>query len=242
MMVSTATEPIVEASSSDQAATIDAIIRSRRSIRRFLDKPVSLDTVRDILSVARHAPSGGNSQPWRCYVVTGQARDRLVHAAVAAYQSAPQELPSEYPFYPSPLPEPQRSRHQRFRQALSDSQGIDRSDKIARARELDRQFMFFDAPVGMIFTIDRRLYQSSFVCYGGFLQTIMLATRARGLDTCPQQIWSRMHHVVRSMIDIPDGEMVVAGMSLGWADMSAPENRFTLERAALEEFVTIIDQ
>jgi nitroreductase len=233
---------MVEATSSNDASIIDTIIRSRRSIRRFLNKPVSQDTVRDILSVARHAPSGGNIQPWRCYVVTGHARERLVEAAVAAYRAATEELPPEYPFYPNPLPESHRNRHLRFRQALSDSQGIDRSDKIARAREFDRQFMFFNAPIGMIFTMDRRLYQASFVCYGGFLQTIMLAAKARGLDTCPQQMWSRMHHVVRRVIDIPDGEMVIAGMSLGWADMSAPENRFTLERADLEEFVTLVDE
>lgn len=225
----------------DGASAVDAAILTRRSIRAFLDRPVPLAMVEDILSVARWAPSSSNMQPWRCYVVIGETRRRLTEAAVNAFQTATTELKPEYAFFPDPVPEPHHDRRIYFRSALSAALGIDRSDKVGRTREEDRQFMFFGAPVGIIFTIDRRLERSNFLCYGAFLQSIMLAARARGLDTCLQQMWSRMHHVIRRHLPIPDGEMVVAGMSLGWGDRDAAENRFARKPAETAEFVTILD-
>jgi nitrobenzene nitroreductase len=107
-------------------------------------------------------------------------------------------------------------------------------------RDVERQFLFFDAPVGIIFTMDRRLEWASFICYGCFLQNIMLAAKGRDLDTCPQQIWSLQHPVLRAELQIPEGEMVIAGMSLGYADNSMPENRMALHKLEVEEFTTFI--
>jgi nitrobenzene nitroreductase len=125
---------------------------------------------------------------------------------------------------------------------LGDAQGVHRSDIVGRRRDVERQFRFFDAPVGLIFTMDRRLEWASFICYGCFLQNIMLAARARGLDTCPQQIWSLQSAVLREGLAIPDEEMIVAGMSLGYADNSFPENNMELRKLELDEFVSFVDR
>ncbi|WP_439687573.1 Nitroreductase [Cupriavidus oxalaticus] len=224
----------------DVAGVVDALIRGRQTKRGFLDRAVPLDTVREILSVARYAPSSSNTQPWRCHIVVGDARERLVDAAVDAYRADPENLEPEYPFFPRPLHEPYSARFNTFRGQLGDAQGVPRNDKAGRRRDVERQFRFFDAPVGLIFTMDRRLERASFICYGCFLQNIMLAARARGLDTCPQQIWSLQYAVLREHLAIPDSELVVAGMSLGYADDSLPENRMQLRKLELEEFVSVV--
>lgn len=219
----------------------EEVIRGRQSKRGFLDRPVSIETVRRILSVAKYAPSSSNTQPWRCYVLTGTARAKITDAAVNAYRAGPENLAPEYPFFPKELPAPYSSRFNTFRGTLGDAQGVHRSDIVGRRRDVERQFRFFDAPVGLIFTMDRRLEWASFVCYGCFLQNIMLAARAEGLDTCPQQIWSLQSAVLRPGLGIPDGEMVLAGMSLGYADNSIPENNMVLPKLELDEFVSFID-
>jgi nitroreductase len=234
--------PSIEFPPSNAAAFIDDLIRERRSKRGFLGRPVPLEMVRDILSVAKYAPSSSNTQPWRCYVLTGAARERVTRAAVAEYRAHHDTLAPEYPFFPQPLHEPYAERFTSFRGQLGDAQGVHRSDKVGRRRDVERQFLFFDAPVGFIFTMDRRLEWASFLCYGCFLQNLMLAAKARGLDTCPQQIWSLQHHVLRAELGIPPDEMVIAGMSMGWADNGLPENAMALPKLALEHFASFIHQ
>ncbi|WP_354413970.1 nitroreductase [Variovorax atrisoli] len=221
---------------------IDDLIRERRSKRGFVDRAVPLDVVKDILSVAKYAPSSSNTQPWRCYVVTGEARERVTKAAVAEFRANHDKLAPEYPFFPQPLHEPYSTRFNTFRGQLGDAQGVHRSDKVGRMRDVERQFLFFDAPVGIIFTMDRRLEWASFLCYGCFLQNVMLAAKGRGLDTCPQQIWSLQHHVLRAELGIPADEMVIAGMSMGWADNDLPENRMTLQKHEVVSFASFIEQ
>lgn len=224
----------------EAAPFIDDLIQERRSKRGFLDRPVAQDMVKDILSTAKYAPSSSNTQPWRCYVVTGEARERVTRAAVEEFRANHATLAPEYPFFPQPLHDPYSTRFNTFRGQLGDAQGVQRSDKSGRMRDVERQFLFFDAPVGIIFTMDRRLEWASFLCYGCFLQNIMLAAKGRGLDTCPQQIWSLQHHVLRAELGIPPEEMVIAGMSLGWADNSKPENCMTLQKLELEQFASFI--
>lgn len=232
----------METANMDTIQLTEALIRGRQSKRGFLDRPVPMETVREILSVAKYAPSSSNTQPWRCYVLTGEARAKIVDAAVDAYRASPETLAPEYPFFPKELPAPYSSRFNTFRGMLGDAQGVARSDIVGRRRDVERQFRFFDAPVGLIFTMDRRLEWASFLCYGCFLQNIMLAARAGGLDTCPQQIWSLQSEVLRAGLGIPEGEMVVAGMSLGYADNSIPENNMALRKLELDEFVSFMDR
>ncbi|MGH8788349.1 MAG: nitroreductase [Cupriavidus necator] len=225
----------------DAAVVVDALMRGRRTKRGFLDQAVPLDTVREILSVAKYAPSSSNTQPWRCYIVVGKGRERIVDAAVKAYRDDPENLVPEYPFFPKQLHEPYAERFNTFRGQLGDAQGVHRSDKVGRRRDVERQFRFFDAPIGIIFTMDRHLEQASFICYGCFLQNIMLAARARGLDTCPQQIWSLQFPVLREHLGIPETEMVIAGMSLGYADDSLPENNMRMHKLEFDEFVSVVE-
>jgi nitrobenzene nitroreductase len=212
----------------------------RRAKRGFLNTPVPRETVNDILNAARFAPSSSNTQPWRCYVLTGSARDRITSKAVETFRAGPEKLAPEYPFFPQPLHDPFIGRFNQFRGQLGDAVGVPRSDKYGRLKDVERQFRFFEAPVGIIFTMDRKLEWASFICYGCFLQNMMLAARARGLDTCAQQIWSLQHRLLREELGFPETDMVIAGMSLGWANNTLPENNMVNHKLAIEDFVEFV--
>ncbi|MBB3659449.1 nitrobenzene nitroreductase [Rhizobium sp. BK650] len=222
------------------ASIVDQIMMERRAKRGFLSTPVPHETVNDILNAARYAPSSSNTQPWRCYVLTGSARDRITSKAVEIFRAGPEKLAPEYPFFPQPLHDPFIGRFNQFRGQLGDAVGVPRSDKYGRLKDVERQFRFFGAPVGMIFTMDRKLEWASFICYGCFLQNLMLATKARGLDTCAQQIWSLQHQLLRSELGFPESDMVIAGMSLGWADNTLPENNMVNNKLTIEDFVEFV--
>lgn len=210
----------------------DDLVRGRRSIRRFRPDPVPEATLRQLLETAARAPSGANMQPWQVHVVTGPARDRLVEAAVAAAQAGG-ETP-EYNYYPTEWFEPYRSRRRTVGFGLYAKLGIAREDKAARARQFERNFRFFDAPVGLLVTVDRRLETGSWVDIGIFLGQLMLLARAHGLETCPQAAWGRVHDTVRSTLGFSGDQMLVCGVALGYPDWSAPENALETERAPLE--------
>ncbi|MDK1373771.1 MULTISPECIES: nitroreductase [unclassified Sinorhizobium] len=221
---------------------VDQVMTARTAKRGFLDTPVSIELVRDILSVARYAPSSSNTQPWQCYVLVGEARERITSKAVDIFRAGPEKLQPEYPFFPQPLHEPFAARFNCFRGRLGDAVGVPRSDKYGRLKDVERQFRFFEAPVGLIFTMDRGLELASFICYGCFLQNIMLAAKARGLDTCAQQIWSLQHALLREELKFDDGQMVVAGMSLGYANNALAENNMCLEKLLVDEFTMFVEQ
>jgi len=229
-----------ERSEIDRAAVVDQTMMERRAKRGFLSTPVSTDTVIEILNAARFAPSSSNTQPWRCYVLTGDARDRITAKAVDIFRAGPEKLAPEYPFFPQPLHDPFIGRFNIFRGQLGDAVGVPRSDKYGRLKDVERQFRFFEAPVGLIFTMDRRLEWASFICYGCFLQNLMLAAKARGLDTCAQQIWSLQHHLLREELGFPETDMVIAGMSLGFADNSLAENNMENHKLAIKDFVEFV--
>jgi len=229
-----------ERSEIDRAAVVDQTMMERRAKRGFLGTPVSTDTVVEILNAARFAPSSSNTQPWRCYVLTGDARDRITAKAVDIFRAGPEKLAPEYPFFPQPLHDPFIGRFNIFRGQLGDAVGVPRSDKYGRLKDVERQFRFFEAPVGLIFTMDRRLEWASFICYGCFLQNLMLAARARGLDTCAQQIWSLQHQLLRDELGFPETDMVIAGMSLGFADNSLAENNMENHKLAIKDFVEFV--
>jgi nitroreductase len=227
---------------SDRAA-VDAAIASRRSVRAFLDTPVPLDTVREILRVASRAPSGTNTQPWRVTVLTGAARAELSRRILAAYddpqtRSAHQE---EYAYYPTRWVSPYLERRRKVGWDLYGLLGIARGEHGRMHRQHGRNYRFFDAPVGLIFTIDRVLQQGSWLDYGMFLQNIMVAARARGLDTCPQAAFTTFHRVIEEFLELRADEMVVCGMSLGVADPQAIENTLVTEREPVEQFARFLD-
>lgn len=224
----------------DETAIVDEAIMSRRSVRAFLPDPVGEQTIRDILEVSARAPSGTNMQPWKVYVATGAIKQRISDAILNSGIRAEKAVWDEYKYYPDQFFEPYLTRRRTVGFGLYNALGIGRREVDRMREQHDRNFVFFDAPVGMIFTIDRRLNQGSWIDLGMFLENIMIAARGRGLHTCPQAAFAPYHRQIRPVLDIPDEEVVVCGMALGYEDTSKPENNFRTERAPLEEFVTFV--
>ena len=225
----------------DETAIVDEAITSRRSVRAFLPKPVPATDIREILEVASRAPSGTNMQPWRVYVVTGKTKQRIADAVLNSGIRAEKANWDEYKYYPDQFFEPYLSRRRKVGFDLYGHLGIQRREVERMRAQHDRNFVFFDAPVGMIFTIDRRLNKGSWIDYGMFLENIMVAARGRGLHTCPQAAFAPYHEQLRPVLGITPEEIVVCGMALGYEDTSKPENDLRTERAPLEEWTTFLD-
>ena len=229
--------------SSPQQEAVDAAIGSRRSIRAFLEQPVAREDVERILEVAARAPSGTNTQPWKVYVLTGQAR-RDLSDAILAVNADPQlagEHTEEYAYYPREWASPYIDRRRKVGWDLYSLLGLTRDNKAGMAAQHARNYAFFDAPVGLIFTIDRIMEQGSWLDYGMFLQNIMVAARARGLDTCPQAAFTQYHRIIATQLSLPENEMVVCGMALGWADMAKIENSLVTEREPVTGFTHFLE-
>ncbi len=218
---------------------VSEALASRKCIRAFRPDPVPGETVKEILTLAARAPSGGNLQPWKAYVLIGGARDELVRRVARARETNPMGERPEYHIYPLELTEPYRTRRFRIGEAMYATMGIPREDKRARLAFFSRNWEFFGAPVGMIFTIERQMQQGQWADLGMFLQSIMLLAREHGLHTCPQEAWAVWHRVIREYLHVPESEMIFCGMALGYADESAPVNSLVSERAPLEEFTVI---
>lgn len=224
------------------ADVVDRAIQTRRSVRAFLDTPVPREVVEEILAVASRAPSGTNTQPWRVYVLSGEAKAKLCADVLAAYEDPERDSKyrEEYPYYPREWVRPYIDRRRKVGWDLYGLLEISREDKARMHEQHARNFRFFDAPVGMIFTIDRILEQGSWLDYGMFLQSIMIAARARGLDTCPQAAFTQFHSVIARHLRLPEDEMVVCGMSLGYADPDAVANKLSTEREPVSGFARFL--
>lgn len=222
----------------EMTAAVDAAITSRRSIRRFLPTPVPRETIEQILAVASRAPSGTNTQPWKVTVLTGRAKEALSERIRAIYDNPEENAlhTEEYAYYPTQWVPPYIDRRRKVGWDLYGLLGITKGDKLRMHEQHGRNYAFFDAPVGLMFTIDRVLQQGSWLDYGMFLQNVMVAARARGLDTCPQAAFTQFHRVIAEFIGFGPDEMLVCGMSLGHADPNAAENTLVTERAPVSEF------
>ena len=229
--------------SSPSQEAVDAAITSRRSIRAFLDKPVAREDIERILEVAARAPSGTNTQPWKVYVLTGEARRKLSDA-ILAVNADPQQARAhteEYAYYPREWVSPYIDRRRKVGWDLYSLLGLTRDNKAGMSAQHARTYAFFDAPAGFIFTIDRIMEQGSWLDYGMFLQNIMVAARGRGLDTCPQAAFTQYHRVIAAQLGLPDNEMVVCGMALGWADPARIENSLVTEREPVGGFTRFME-
>jgi len=224
--------------SDDARRAVDAAITSRRSIRAFLPTPVDDAVVREILEVASRAPSGTNIQPWKVHVLSGAARARLSERIVAIYDDPEQRARhvEEYDYYPREWVTPYIDRRRKVGWDLYGLLGIGKTDKDKMHAQHGRNYVFFGAPVGLIFTIDRVLARGSWLDYGMFLENIMIAARGRGLDTCPQAAFTQFHRVIADELKLGEHEMVVCGMALGHADRDAVANRLETVRAGVDEF------
>lgn len=217
---------------------VDDAMTGRRSIRAYLDRPVEQAIVEDILDVARRAPSGTNMQPWKVYALSGQARRSLADRIVAAFDDPVQNAAhtDEYAYYPKEWVSPYIERRRKVGLSLYGLLGIGKGEKARMHQQHARNFTFFEAPVGLIFTIDRILELGSWLDYGMFLQNVMVAARARGLDTCPQAAFTQFHAIISDELKLPSTEMLVCGMALGYADPAAPENTLVTEREPVSAF------
>jgi nitroreductase len=228
---------------SNEQKIVDAAITSRRSIRAFLPTPVARDDIEAIVDVATRAPSGSNTQPWKVYVLTGPARERLSAEILRAHNDPElgKQHTEEYAYYPRKWISPYLERRRKIGWDLYTLLGLTRENKAGMHAQHGRNYRFFDAPVGMIFTIDRVMDQGSWLDYGMFLQNIMTAARARGLDTCPQAAFTPYHRIIAEVLRLPANEMVVCGMALGYADESKIENSLATEREPVSNVVKFVD-
>ena len=226
----------------EQAAIVDAAITTRRSLRAFLPTPVPRQTIEDILAVAARSPSGTNTQPWKVYVLTGDAKTGLSRKIQAAFADPAERAThaDEYDYYPTEWKSPFIDRRRKVGWDLYGLLGIAKTDKARMHAQHRRNYEFFGAPVGLLFTIDRVMQQGSWLDYGMFLQSIMVAARARGLDTCPQAAFMQFHRIISEHVGAPDNEQVVCGMSLGWADPDAVENSLVTEREPVSSFTRFL--
>lgn len=225
------------------SAIVDQVIYERHSVRAFLPKSVDREDVEAILSVAARAPSGTNTQPWQVYVLTGAAKDALSDEIVATFNDpdALAQHHEEYDYYPSTWVDPYLARRRKVGFDLYGLLGLGRDNQAGMKAQHARNYRFFDAPVGLIFTMDRVMGQGSLLDYGMFMQNVMLAARARGLDTCPQAAFNQFHRIISQQLNLPASQKVVCGMALGYADMDKIENRLETERVPVSEFAHFID-
>jgi nitroreductase len=222
---------------------VEAAIRSRRSVRAFLPAEVPEETIRAILETAARAPSGTNTQPWRVYVLRGEAKNELSRRVLAAYDDPEQSArhTQEYAYYPTKWISPYIERRRKIGWDLYGLLGIGKGEKEKMHAQHARNYKFFDAPVGLMFTIDRILEKGSWVDYGMFLENIMIAARGHGLDTCPQAAWTPFYRIVSDFLKMPENETLICGMSLGYADNDAIENTLVTDREPLGSWVTFVD-
>ena len=218
----------------------DAIL-SRRSLRTFLPQAVDRQQVENILSIAARAPSGTNMQPWKAYVVQGERRQQLCDAVCHAFDHQRDQHQSEINYYPDKWFEPYIGRRRKVGWDLYGLLGIGKKEREKMHAQQRRNFHFFGASVGIIFTVHRDLATGSWLDYGMFLQNIMLLARERGLHTCAQAAWCDFHHPIREVLSIGDEQTVVCGMALGYADPSAVENSLDTERSELQQWVNFFE-
>jgi len=222
---------------------VDWSIRTRRSVRAFSDRAVSREEIESILDTARFSASGVNIQPWRVHVVTAEAKVRL-SAAIAKIDDDPvlsAELDEPYQYYPKKWVTPYIERRQKVGWGLYGLLGITKGDKQRMHAQHGRNYQFFDAPVGLFFTLERSLEVGSFIDYGMFLQSIMIAARGRGMHTCVQAAFLKFHRIISAELAISDDQMLMCGMSLGYANERCIENSLATERAGVESFTTFHD-
>lgn len=227
----------------EQQKLVDDAITSRRSIRAFLPTPVAREDIEQILAVAARAPSGTNTQPWKVYVLTGAAREKLSQEIVDTYMDPQQQAAhvEEYAYYPREWVSPYIDRRRKVGWDLYALLGLTRDNKLGMQAQHGRNYRFFDAPVGLIFTIDRVMERGSWLDYGMFLQNIMVAARGRGLDTCPQAAFTQFHRIIAEHLNLPATEQVVCGMSLGFADPDKIENTLHTEREPVSGFTRFME-
>ena len=232
----------------EQVRHVDDAITARHSVRAFLDTPVATETIKDILNVAARAPSGTNTQPWKVYVVTGQKRAEMIERVCAAQQALFQqpELAEQYQetfaYYPETWISPFIDRRRENGWGLYGLLGIQKGEKEKMAAQQLRNYQLFDAPVALYFTVNKAMGIGSKMDISMMIQNVMIAAKARGLDTCPQAAWNHFHPIVLEVLDAPEDEELVCTVALGYADPDHIVNTFITPREPVENFTVFLDE
>ena len=232
----------------EQIRYVDDAITARHSVRAFLDTPVATETIKDILNVAARAPSGTNTQPWKVYVVTGQKRAEMIERVCAAQQALFQqpELAEQYQetfaYYPETWISPFIDRRRENGWGLYGLLGIQKGEKEKMAAQQLRNYQLFDAPVALYFTVNKAMGIGSKMDISMMIQNVMVAAKARGLDTCPQAAWNHFHPIVLDVLGAPDDEELVCTVALGYADPDHIVNTFITPREPVEFFTVFLDE
>lgn len=210
-------------------------VNARKSVRAFLPDAVSDDLIAQLLTTASRAPSGGNVQPWRIYVVNGDSMTRFREFLT----DRPIE-PAAYDIYPSPLHEPYRSARFKVGEDMYATLGIERDDKAGRFGQFAKNMDFFGAPAAIFCFVDRIMGPPQWSDLGMFLQTFMLLAQEAGLGTCPQEAWAVYENAVSEFVAAPDEQRIFCGVALGHVDLDAPINSLTTDREPLEVFARFV--
>jgi len=223
----------------DAVKTMDVFeaVDSRLSCRWFLDKPVDPAVVRELISRATRAASGGNLQPWHIYALTG-APLAEIKRQVAAFIAGrdPRHDEAEYPIYPKVMWDPYKARREEHGVQLYGALGVARGDADGRLEQYKRNFLFFNAPVALFIAIDRKLGLGQWADLGGYIHALAFLARGYGLDTCPQESWARMHRIVGAFVKMPPEQMLFCAVAIGYGDHAHPANSFRSPRAELAEY------
>ncbi|MDA3038339.1 MAG: nitroreductase [Actinomycetota bacterium] len=212
-------------------------IQTRKSVRAFTPAPVPVETISKLLEIAQRAPSGTNTQPWHVYVCTGEVKRAITADVLDMARAGAGKGYEDFDYYPAIWKEVHNSRRREVGWSLYNLVGVEKGDREGSARQAMRNFLFFDAPVGIFVTVDSYLRLGSWSDTGMYIQTIMLAAKGLGLDTCPQAAWIPYQEPVRHHLGIPEDQSLVTGMSLGFADPDKIENTLVSEREAVENVV-----
>ena len=218
----------------NKSPSVSEALDTRITVRQFIDKAVPEDVLRGVLEQAMRSPSGGNLQPWKLHVMTGETLSNFTKHATEITLAGKMEAPT-HPAYPSPLWEPQRSWRYKLGEDMYALLGIPRENKMGRLVWLAQNSKFFEAPVGIIVTGDKRLNAPQHIDIGIFLQSVMLLAREAGLHTAPQGWWRNWSSVCHKFLDIPETEEVIVGMGIGYGDPDAPVNKLYADRAELDD-------
>jgi nitroreductase len=224
----------------EPSVNVTEAVTTRKSVRQFLPTPVAPDIIRRVLSTAARSPSGGNLQPWHIQVVGGDALARLKHIMQERIAQTPAGEEKEYNVYPPNLHSPYRERRFQVGEDLYRSIGIARENRPARLTQFARNFTFFDAPLALFCTVDRKMGPPQWSDLGMFLQSVMLLLREEGLHSCPQECWAQYPQTIGAFLELPEDRMLFTGMAIGYEDPDAPINQWRSQRTPLDEFTEFI--
>ncbi len=210
-------------------------LKNRQSVRAFLEKEVSNEKIERVLRAARHAPSGANTQPWQVAAVSGKKKRELAERMIAAFQSG-ERGKNEYSYYPEKWEKPYKERRVACGRQLYAALGIKREDRTRRMEQWTANYRAFGAPVVLFFFMDASLATGSFLDYGMFLQSVMLAALDEGLATCPQAALAEYASLVKDSLGYPQETILLCGMALGYGDYQAEVNSYRTPRVEVEEF------